>query len=562
MFEDRSETRDGDAVPTLDDVFDWSDTPPPRPRPEPPKPGEQDVFGLIVAEPSDDPAPAGQAAAGQAAAGEAAAGHRPPVRATPAREISPAMQALVAAEDAVLAQGAAELPEAQALADTAELLTQIERLRAGTLGRIADVDLRKLYLLDQAASTSSWVRQQDSSLEAGQVALAKRMAALPTLDSAVRDGRISVTVAEKVGKALTRLRRHVDRPDGLIDGQPAEQALLGVIGHGIRMIVCESLGGLAENDPRLAALIEQLAAIVKSPTCQLARLEAGFLLLAEQLEPRLLPDALGRLVDALLPNELDKRFAQGHDDRGFTLTPVQDGWIPSGKLDLETGELLSEVLKAEMDVDPDNPTDTDAYRTQRADGWTPDDGIDDLPADLPAPRSLRQRRHDALRNGLRRYLDTGIAGLRDKVSPHLGATVGIDLLDNVPGALPAVSTTTGRTLPASLIRSWTCHSAISRFVLSLGHKVIETSHTSRTLKPHERRAKWIETGGRCQTAHCRCGPNTTIIPHHPDAFARTGTTSLSDTVHLGEPCHTNLHAHKRTLRLRDGRRLNENGWVQ
>lgn len=542
MFEDRSEAESGSAVPSLDDVFLWPGRPATAPRWVPPQPGEEDVFGRIVPEPSDGPS---------------AAEAKGSLRAT-----SPAVSALVEAVDQVLAQAPAELPEAQALADTAELLRQIERLQAGMLGRVADVDARQLYLLDDAASTSRWVRQQDTSMDAGQVALAKRMAALPTLDEAVRDGRLSVAVAEKVGKALGKLRRHVDRPDGLIDGQDAEQALTGVIGHGIRNLICEGLGGLEDTDPRLAELIDQLTAILETPTSQLARLEAGFLLLAESLEPRLLPDALGRLVDALLPNELEKRFEKGHDDRGFSLTPVEDGWIPGGKLDLETGELLSAFLDAELAVDPDNPTDTDAYRAQRADGWQPEDGLDDLPADLPAPRSLKQRRHDALRNGLRRYLDAGIAGLRDKVSPHIGAVVGLDLLDGVPGALPAVSTTTRRTLPASLVRSWLCDSAISRFVLSLGNKVLETSHTARSLKPHERRAKWIETGGRCQAAHCRCGPHTKIIPHHVDGYARCGTTSIDDTANLGEPCHTDVHVHKRTIRLRDGRRLNENGWIE
>ena len=40
-----------------------------------------------------------------------------------------------------------------------------------------------------------------------------------------------------------------------------------------------------------------------------------------------------------------------------------------------------------------------------------------------------------------------------------------------------------------------------------------------------------------------------------------GTTSLDDTANLGEPCHTVVHVHKKTIRLKDGRRLNENGWV-
>ena len=185
-----------------------------------------------------------------------------------------------------------------------------------------------------------------------------------------------------------------------------------------------------------------------------------------------------------------------------------------------------------------------------------------LPARGPlGPRSLRQQRHDALKNGLRRYLDSGIAGLRDKVAPHLAATFGIDLLARHPGALPAVSTTTGARLPASLVRRWACDSAPGRFVLSLGGRVIETSHTERTLKPHERRIKKIETGNRCQMAGCRCGPGSRLVPHHPDAWARTGRTSLNDTVWICDRHHHDLHTGHKTLRLRDRRWLHQDGWT-
>lgn len=57
------------------------------------------------------------------------------------------MLALVAAMDAVVAQQAVELPPLQALADTAVLLAQVERLRGGLLSRVADVDARKLHRL-------------------------------------------------------------------------------------------------------------------------------------------------------------------------------------------------------------------------------------------------------------------------------------------------------------------------------------------------------------------------------------------------------------------------------
>ncbi|TBR16830.1 MAG: hypothetical protein EPO57_09730, partial [Chitinophagaceae bacterium] len=37
---------------------------------------------------------------------------------------------------------------------------------------------------------------------------------------------------------------------------------------------------------------------------------------------------------------------------------------------------------------------------------------------------------------------------------------------------------------------------------------------------------------------------------------------LTDTADLGEPSQEHLHIGKRTLRLRDGRGLGENGWVE
>ena len=136
----------------------------------------------------------------------------------------------------------------------------------------------------------------------------------------------------------------------------------------------------------------------------------------------------------------------------------------------------------------------------------------------PRPRSLDAQRHDALRNGLRRYLDSGIAGLRDKTAPHIAVTVSLDSLHAAPGSLPAVAAS-GARLPRSLVRRWLCDSAVTRFVLSLGHKVLAVSHTGRTLTATERRAKRLETGGCCQIAGCTRGPGHRLVPHHPTPYA-------------------------------------------
>lgn len=502
-----------------------------------------------VLRPSDASAPR-PAAAGPAA--QSAAG-----------VLSPPVQRLLSAVVAVVAQAPAELPGPQALADTAALLTAIEQLHAAALGRVADVDARRLHTLDGAPSTSTWVAQQQTSIDRGEVALAKRLAGMPLLQQAVRAGRLSVAVAERVGKALAKLRRFVDRPDGLIGGQPGEELLLGVIGHGVPDLVCQALGGLADDGPRLVALLADVASILDRPESQIARLEAAFVLLAEHLEPAALPDALGRLVDAALPYELEKKAADGHDNRGFGLRLNSDGsgWhLTDGELDLETGELLHTVLQAQLAVDEQNPDDTQAYEQLRADGWQ---AGDELPADHGrpgGPRSLRQRRHDALNSALRRLLDSGAMGLRDKVSPHVAVTVGVDTLHQVPGALPAVADS-GARLPTSLVRSWWCDSAVTRFVLSLGRKVLEASHTERTLKAHERRAKRIETGGRCQGAGCHCGPGSRLIPHHPTPWWTCHSTSKDETVLLCDQTHHDLHSGGHTLRLKDGRWLNEHGWT-
>lgn len=471
---------------------------------------------------------------------------------------------LVQAVLELAAQAPAELPGPQALAEAGLLLEQLEVLRAVALTRIADVDLRQLHTLAGAPSTTTWVAQQQTSLGRGQVALARRLGAFPQVQAALTQRRLSVDVGRRIAAALSKLRRHLDRPDGLVDGQDGEQVVTAVVLDGVRQLVCEALGGLADDDPRLVLLVLSLTDVAERPVSQLSRLEAAFVVLAEHVEPALVPSCLSRLLDALLPNELERRARDAHDDRGFGMRLNEDGsgWtVTDADLDLECGELLDAVLRAELAVDPDGPADTAEYDQLRVQGWQ--DG-DELPADDPTqacggPRSLRQRRHDALRNGLRRYLDSGVAGLRDKIAPHVFVTVSLDALDGAPGALPARGAS-GASLPASLVARWVCDSAVTRFVLSLGRRVLDASHTQRTLTGLERRIRQVETGGRCQGAGCTRGPGCRLVPHHATPWATCGTTSLDDTVMLCEQTHADLHVGRRPIRLKDGRWLDHHGW--
>lgn len=255
-----------------------------------------------------------------------------------------------------------ELPAAQALEETRELLAVRAQLEAVLLRRLGDVDARKLHQLDDSPTLTSWLRAQDAAVDPSTVTLARRLTRLAALDDAVHSGALRPEAATRVAAALTKLRPLVDRLDGLIDGQPGEAAVTAVVMDGVRSAVCQALGGLAEDDRRLGELAAQLSEISCWPTSQLARLEAAFVLLAQHLPAGCLPGALTQLVDALLRNELDKRAARAADQAQLTLRPNADGsgWLLRGELDLECGELAHAVLSAMSAVDPDNAADTTA----------------------------------------------------------------------------------------------------------------------------------------------------------------------------------------------------------
>lgn len=250
--------------------------------------------------------------------------------------------------------------------------------------------------------------------------------------------------------ALDRVRRHLDRSDGRVDGHDAEAVLAHVVVEGVLFQVAEARGGFDEHDPALGRLVDDLVAIVEQPVPQVERFERGLLLLAEALEPKLLDAALERLVDAVLPEQLQDRADRGHEERGRKLVRKGDGsgWtILRGDPDLECGELLFTVLTAAAATDPDNPVDTSSWAAQRD------------ARDGPAPRSRVQRDHDALALGLRALLDAGALGIRGKRVAHVLVTVPLSSLQGEPGSLPAVAAS-GAPLPGGLVRRLLCDSRL------------------------------------------------------------------------------------------------------
>jgi hypothetical protein len=478
-----------------------------------------------------------------------------------------AVQDLQAAVDALAAQAPEELPGAQALADGEALLAVEQQLRVLNLRRIGDVAARGLHELVGFRSAKSWVRSHRPDGDAGDARLAAQLRCYPQLRVAVEDGLVPLAGARKVALALTKVSSFLDRADGLIDGQPGDEVLPAVVQH-VLALVCRHLLGLGDEDRRLQELVDRAKAVLGA-TSQLDVIEGALRWLAEEIPARQLSGPLDEIVMALLPSQLEERGDKGHARRGLSLTPLDDGsgWHLCGDLDLEAGERLWTALRAEAARDPRNPADTDAWERARdsgdADLWAL--GADRaVLAGAEHPRGRRERLHDALSRLIGRYLEHGLGGTHAKRPVQVSVLVSEATVGERPGA-PPPRADSGRLIPRAVVRRWWCDSSVTAFVLTLGGKALRAVHSQRTLSAVEQRALQIEGGGRCPGDGC-CpdtpDPLVALRPHHVLGYAEGQVTCLEETLAICDALHHDLHDGRRTVRLRDGRYLNEHGFVE
>jgi hypothetical protein len=395
------------------------------------------------------------------------------------------------------------------------------------------------------------------------VALAGTLRQLPLLRDRVEHGQVGVQAARQAGAALRRLTPHLDRPDGLLDGLPAEAVVAAVVRNTVPLVAGARLG-LRPDDPRLGALLARTEQIIASGDSEAGKLEAAFVLLAQQVPLALLPRALAEQRDALLPSELEDRAERAHQQRDLRLQPSfdQQGGRIVIDADDELYELLWTALHAGAQHDPANPSDTLHAARLRGDGHEPYDPDLALRDGVRRPRSKGQRRHDALTRLLQRYLDAGLAGTLAKTPVSIHVTLTQPQVEDRPGALPGTGPS-GRPLPRSLLRRWWCDAKVTAFVLSRGLLPLGVVHTGRTLNATERKATYLQHGGTCAGLGC-CSPHdplVQLVPHHVLGYAKYGGTSLAHTVLVCDRLHHDLH-HGKTVPLRNGHWLNEHGWTQ
>jgi len=498
----------------------------------------------------------------------------------------------------------------QAMSDAEALQDLGQQLRVHGVRRLADVTTRELHRLRGFRSTAAWLRSTQPDADSSDAGLSRRLQGYQRLSTAVESGELSLVAARKVVLALGRCRPHVDQLDGRIDGQPGEQVITAVVGHVVDL-VCGCVLGMSEGDARLLHLQSATQQIIASgppggdpagagagqarrgPAAagagQLDRLEAAFVLLAEHIAPSLLTSCLEELVLAVVPSLLEDRAKRGRDSAGLSLQLNDDGsgWRLDADLDLQCGERLFTALRSELQRDPANRLDTAAAAALRAQGidpWDPDTGALGTPgsgdgtadsagrldlADLAEvspsdwPRSRRQRMHDAFDALLGRYLEHGLGGSSQKVPVQVNVTLSAALIDDQPGALPAIADS-GAAIPHCLLQRWWCDSRVTAYVLNRGSQALRAVHLGRTLTGLERRAAAIEHRRRCAGVGCCRGgtdPTTELVPHHVRRYADDGATSLTDTILVCDVLHRDLHDGQQRVRLRNGRYLTEKGWV-
>lgn len=509
-------------------------------------------------------------------------------RPTPPVEPTAAVRALVDAMAALDEVDPSALSPEQALVDAEALHGVAQALRRHLVRRSADVDERELFAMAGARSAASWVRTVQPDADVSDVTLARRGRRYRHLQDALDEG-LPLASAKAVVSALDRCGRHVDNGDGLIDGQPADEVVTAVV-RNVRSLVSQAAMGLKDDDPSLVALEASVERIVREGGSELDRIEKAFVLLAGHVPVKLLKGMLEELYLAIVPSELDRRLDQSEAEASILLRKRPNG-LPRWTIDpdQELHERMLVALHAEMRRDSENPLDTAAAARMRELGLDPHNP-DDYPLaqpprepfsdtdgvldggrehpDFGPPRCRAKRMHDAFSRMLGRYLENGLAGQHQKVPVQINVTCTDAAATGQPGALPA-RTDNGQLIGRRLVRRWWCDSRVTAFVLSRGGKALRAVHLGRTLTALERRAALIEHGNRCAGLDCcrlRRGddPDPTdiadLVPHHVIGYAKQGTTALDETLLFCRTAHHDIH-HGKVVRLRDGRLVDENGFV-
>ena len=165
-------------------------------------------------------------------------------------------------------------------------------------------------------------------------------------------------------------------------------------------------------------------------------------------------------------------------------------------------------------------------------------------------RTPRQRRHDALEDLCRDWLDNGTTPTVGGEKPHLIVHTDIPALQGFAGGLH--ETDSGHILDVDLVRMVACDCSVTRIIFDPAGEVLDVGRKTRVWTPAQRRA--ITARDRhCQGKGCHAPAKNCDI-HHTTHWADGGTTTNDKGKLLCRPCHTTEHAKDRHQRHRRRKR--------
>ena len=494
--------------------------------------------------------------------------------------------ALVAAVDALLEQDPALLDGAVALERARTMLVQGERLGLATGTALLDVQARALHEREGARAVSTWLARQPGG-DGGRLSRATRLAARPTVRRAVATGALGLSSADVVCRALDSAPSTAE--PGQVEGVLAN-AVPELLDRWVAGSATAGVDGTGDELARERAAVVQeaieagLAATASAPA---DRLEPAFALLGQALSPGVLADQLQILLDALAPERLADAEQQAYEDRGLKVWKKRGSPGYRGSMDLtdEVGQALTAELAARAQqhrqqqarlrqaaeqgitgpefgtVGPGSPVGSGSSTgTGTGTGSSTGTGEDADPASAVAARPISdtQLAHDLFAEML-----TDLSGVREPGAPKpaaLSISAGLDAVEGRLGALPGSVLLAGRPCPISpeAVRRHGCDGFLSAVLLDALRRPVGASGTHRHATERERRVLQAVWGDYCAEAGCGA---TRTVPHHVRPWWMTGQTTVDDLVPVCDATHHAVHDGHQTITLRDGRQINEYGWV-
>jgi hypothetical protein len=163
-----------------------------------------------------------------------------------------------------------------------------------------------------------------------------------------------------------------------------------------------------------------------------------------------------------------------------------------------------------------------------------------LDALLPPPggddtRTPRQRRHDALEDLCRDWLDHGDTPTVGGEKPHIMVLADIPALQGIAGGIH--ETLNGDILTVDTLRMLAC--SVSRVLLGADSEVLDVGRKTRVWSAAQRRAI-IARDRHCQADGCDRGPRWCDI-HHLDHWGDKGETAVENGILYCRWHHTEEH---------------------